>query len=136
MRLEFYLKSHKLIEAEDFSEQMAAIYHRDEKKLEFEIADSYCVGKIPIFFESAEYEEIEGPISQDVLGCIDRISNNLEDIHAVLLCSHNDFLDILKWHDGVMNVGTWVTGVRGLIVYGTIGEDHSTLLISYSVSDS
>lgn len=136
MKLEFCLKSNKPIEADDLSNQMAAIYYRDVKKLEFEIAERYCIGEIPIFFESAEYEEIEGPISQDVLVCIDRISNNLEDIHAVLLCSHNDFLDILKWHDGMMNVGTWVTGVRGLIVYGTIGEDHSTLLISYSVSDS
>ncbi|MBQ2835939.1 MAG: hypothetical protein IJE68_03810 [Clostridia bacterium] len=134
MKLEFCLKSNKTIDAYDLSKQMACIYHQDKKMLDFEMTD-YCIGEIPIFFEGGEYVEIEGKISQDVLGCINRIYDSLQDIKAVLLCSHNEFLDILKWHDGKMNVGTWVTGVRGLIVYGTIGEGHSTLLISYSISD-
>ena len=134
MRLEFHLESNNPIEVNDLSKQIASIYHRDEKMLDFEMTD-YCISEIYFFFESVEYEEIDRKISQDILGCINRIYDSLQDIKAVLLCSHNDFLDILKWHNGKMNVGTWVTGVRGLIVYGTIGEDHNTLLISYSVSD-
>lgn len=135
MKLQFYIQSDKPFAEEDIL-QMAVISREDEKrKLEFEKTENFSAGKIPIFFEHFDYEEIEGQLSQALLYNIATISEK-KSVEAVLMCTYEDFLDILQWSaEKEMKVEAFVTGNRGLILYSAIRKDNCILLVAYGISD-